>query len=95
MQLRLLTRTTVCALAAAVLIAGMVSAAQAVDFSGKRITLIVPTREGGGTDVYGRAIGPFLARFLPGNPTLVIRNIPGELYLLRNLNCQSADPGAR
>lgn len=53
------------------------SAHAAANFSGKRIVWIVPSREGGGSDNFTRAIAPHLARHLPGKPTIVIRNIPG------------------
>ena len=51
--------------------------AQKVDFAGKRIEMIVPFPPGGGSDVYSRALAPFLEKHLPGNPTIVIRNVPG------------------
>jgi tripartite-type tricarboxylate transporter receptor subunit TctC len=53
------------------------AAAQKVDFAGKRIELIVPFPPGGGSDVYSRALAPFLEKHLPGNPTIIIRNVPG------------------
>ena len=53
------------------------AAAQKVDFSGKRIELIVPFPPGGGSDVYSRGLAPFLEKHLPGNPTIIIRNVPG------------------
>ena len=52
-------------------------AAEKVSFAGKRIEVIVPFAPGGGSDVYIRALQPFLEKHLPGNPTLIIRNIPG------------------
>ncbi|MDP2699145.1 tripartite tricarboxylate transporter substrate binding protein [Thalassospira sp.] len=51
--------------------------AQAADFSGERIELIIPFSEGGGTDTWGRFWAPYFTTFLPGNPTVVVRNIPG------------------
>jgi len=51
--------------------------AQKVDFSGKRIEVIVPFAPGGGSDVYIRAIAPYLEKYLPGHPTIIVRNIPG------------------
>ena len=48
-----------------------------VDFTGKRITIIVPASEGGTSDTYARIVGPALTAELPGSPTLVIQNIPG------------------
>lgn len=74
---KLLRRGAIALAISAGMVAGVTGAAQAADFSGKRVTLIVPTAEGGGTDVYARAMGPFLAEQLPGDPTLVIRNVPG------------------
>ena len=51
--------------------------AQDVDFSGKRIQLLVPYAAGGGADLYARFIGPRIAERLPGKPTMVIRNVEG------------------
>jgi len=55
----------------------MEAAAQKVDFSGKRIEMVVPFPPGGGSDVYSRALAPFFEKHLPGNPTIIIRNVPG------------------
>jgi tripartite-type tricarboxylate transporter receptor subunit TctC len=59
------------------ILAGMASALGAVSFEGKRIEIIVPASEGGGTDVWTRTFAPLLTKELPGNPTIVIRNIKG------------------
>lgn len=48
-----------------------------VNFAGKRIVWIVPTREGGGSDNFTRALANFFPKYLPGSPTIVVRNIPG------------------
>ena len=53
------------------------AAAQKVDFSGKRVEILVPFNPGGGSDVYSRALAPFFEKYLPGNPTILIRNVPG------------------
>ncbi len=55
----------------------MEALAQKVDFTGKRIEMLVPFNPGGGSDVYSRALAPFFEKYLPGNPTLLIRNVPG------------------
>lgn len=52
-------------------------AAADVDFSGQRIEVIVPFGEGGGADTYTRYMTRALAPHLPGQPTIVIRNMPG------------------
>ncbi|MEC7646976.1 MAG: tripartite tricarboxylate transporter substrate-binding protein [Pseudomonadota bacterium] len=54
-----------------------VSAAKAVDFSGERITIIVPFNEGGGTDSYTRFMLPYFQKYLPGNPKIIVQNKPG------------------
>lgn len=51
--------------------------AMAQDFSGERVEWIVPFKEGGGTDVWARFFLPKVTESLPGNPTVVIKNIPG------------------
>jgi tripartite-type tricarboxylate transporter receptor subunit TctC len=51
--------------------------ASAVDFKGKKVTAVVPFKEGGGTDKIVRMFAPFFAEYLPGKPTVIIRNMPG------------------
>jgi tripartite-type tricarboxylate transporter receptor subunit TctC len=66
--------------AAAAALAGMPAldaGAQKADFSGKRVEMVVPFPPGGGSDVYSRALAPFFEKYLPGNPTIIIRNLPG------------------
>jgi hypothetical protein len=53
------------------------SAADAVSFQGKPITIIVGTTTGGTTDFAARLMGAFLTKHLPGTPTVVIQNRPG------------------
>ncbi|MBX3649909.1 MAG: hypothetical protein KF771_00880 [Burkholderiales bacterium] len=51
--------------------------AQKVNFAGKRILVTVPFAPGGGSDVYIRALQPFLEKHLPGNPSIIVLNVPG------------------
>ena len=51
--------------------------ALAVDFSGKKITIITPFKEGGGTDGLARLFAPYLQKELPGNPDVIVLNQPG------------------
>jgi tripartite-type tricarboxylate transporter receptor subunit TctC len=46
-------------------------------FAGKEITLLVGAGAGGGADIYGRVLGRHYGRHLPGNPTVVVKNMPG------------------
>lgn len=52
-------------------------AAAEVSFKGKTITIVVPFKEGGGSDVLSRLFQPFLARHLPGQPKVIVYNRPG------------------
>ncbi len=56
---------------------GIASPAQAVDFSGERIEWIVPFKEGGGSDTWARFFAPMISESLPGQPPVVVKNIPG------------------
>lgn len=53
------------------------TAAEAADFSDKRITIIIPYKEGGGTDTFARFFTPLLQEALPGKPLVMILNQPG------------------
>ncbi len=46
-------------------------------FAGKKIELIAATAPGGGTDTTARAVAAFLPKYIPGNPTIIVRNQPG------------------
>ncbi len=46
-------------------------------FAGKTIEFTVGADVGGGFDVYARTIAKHLPRHLPGNPTVVVKNMPG------------------
>jgi tripartite-type tricarboxylate transporter receptor subunit TctC len=48
-----------------------------VSFRGKTITIIVGSSPGGGTDATGRIIAVFLHKYLPGEPSVVVQNMPG------------------
>ena len=53
------------------------SRGQSPDFANQLVELIIPFKEGGGSDTWGRFNAPFLSRYLPGRPTVVVRNVPG------------------
>lgn len=72
------TRRALCAGAVSALALGLaVGQAQAADFSGKTIEWIIPFKEGGGSDTWARFNAPLLGKYLPGHPTVVVKNIPG------------------
>jgi tripartite-type tricarboxylate transporter receptor subunit TctC len=46
-------------------------------YEGKTIKFIVGADVGGGYDIYARTVGRHLSRFIPGQPTIVVQNMPG------------------
>lgn len=58
-------------------LAGTQLQAQEVDFGGEAIAVIVGYGAGGSYDTYGRLVGRFLGRHLPGNPTVIVDNMTG------------------
>lgn len=77
MSLKILIRTSIAALVGFLISTVSILPAWAVDFSGKKITMIVPFKEGGGTDGLARLFAPYLQRELPGNPEVIVLNQPG------------------
>jgi tripartite-type tricarboxylate transporter receptor subunit TctC len=54
------------------------SAQSPADFyKGKTVDLYIGYSAGGGYDVYARALARHMARFIPGNPTILAKNMPG------------------
>jgi tripartite-type tricarboxylate transporter receptor subunit TctC len=52
--------------------------AAAADFyAGKTVDLVVSNAPGGGFDIYARTIARHMQRHIPGNPTIVVKNMPG------------------
>ncbi|HMI97664.1 MAG TPA: hypothetical protein VK479_14215 [Micropepsaceae bacterium] len=74
-----LSRRMALALGAASLVfASAVQAQPAVDFyKGKSVTLIVSSSPGGGYDIMSRTIAKYLGSHLPGNPRVLVQNMPG------------------
>jgi tripartite-type tricarboxylate transporter receptor subunit TctC len=79
-----MTRSTrgLAATAAALAMAGAAATPAAADsvadfYKGKQITMVVGYGTGGGFDVYARLVARHIVRFIPGNPTAVVQNMPG------------------
>lgn len=51
--------------------------AQGKNFAGESVTMLIGFAAGGGTDASGRLIANFLGKHLPGQPSMVVRNMPG------------------
>ncbi len=65
-------------LALIALCGGSVSSAAAQDFfQGKTIRIVVGFSAGGGFDAYSRTIARHMGKHIPGNPTVLVENMPG------------------
>ncbi len=71
------TRRLIAALALLIVPQGIANAQSPADFyRGKQFILIVAASTGGGYDTYGRAVARHLGNHIPGNPTVVVQNMP-------------------
>ena len=50
-------------------------------YRGKTVEILVPSVPGGDYDLRGRLISRHMGRLLPGNPAIVVRNVPGGIGL--------------
>ena len=57
--------------------------AQSVEefYRGKRIEIRVGTGPGGGYDLAARLLARYIGKYLPGNPTAIVQNVPGAASL--------------
>jgi tripartite-type tricarboxylate transporter receptor subunit TctC len=77
-QMAVGSRVAALAAAAAWLIAGTACADEVADvYKGKQITVVVGYGPGGGYDVYTRMLLRHMPQYIPGNPTMVVQNMPG------------------
>src|SRR5690349_12389532 len=77
----LLVRTMISAIAFAGLMATVMPAqaqeAVAQFYKGKNLDMIIGAAPGGGYDIYARVIARHIDRHIPGQPTIVPKNMPG------------------
>lgn len=46
-------------------------------YRGKQIVLMVASGAGGGYDTYARTLARYITKFIPGNPVIIVKNVPG------------------
>jgi tripartite-type tricarboxylate transporter receptor subunit TctC len=66
-------------MAAALALLPAAAVAQPVEefYRGKTVSMIIGYATGGANDIYARAVARHIGRHIPGNPTVVPRNMPG------------------
>jgi tripartite-type tricarboxylate transporter receptor subunit TctC len=70
-------RTGLLALASVGAVLAAVPALGADYYAGKSVDLMVGAPPAGGYDIYGRIVGRYIGRHIPGNPTIIPKNMPG------------------
>jgi hypothetical protein len=61
--------------------------AAAEDFyKGKTLTMMIASRPGGGTDTTARLVARYIGKFIPGNPSVLVRNKPLQLIGANDLH---------
>ena len=55
----------------------MTAAAEGLDLSGKTVDFVIPFSESGGSAQWANFFAPLLSEALPGNPTVVVKYMPG------------------
>ncbi len=88
-------KTMTAALLVAAFVGLTTASARAADFAGKTIEILIGFGPGGGHDAYARAFAQFYGKNLPGNPTVVARNMPGagSLLVLNHINSVAPNNG--
>lgn len=56
--------------------------AQESFYKGKTIRIIVATAAGGGYDLYTRTMARHLRKYIPGEPAIIVENMPGAGHLI-------------
>ncbi|MPZ24419.1 MAG: hypothetical protein GEU28_12995 [Dehalococcoidia bacterium] len=61
-------------------------------YSGETVTLLVGFSAGGGFDTQARLLAEYLGQYIPGNPTVIVENMPGAGSLVAWNHMYNAGP---
>jgi tripartite-type tricarboxylate transporter receptor subunit TctC len=56
--------------------------AQANFYQGKTIRIVIGSSTGGGYDLWARVLARYYGKYLPGNPTILVQNMPGAASIV-------------
>lgn len=89
-------RVLVQGLLGAAFVSACFAPAHAQEFDLKTINIVVGASPGGGYDAYSRLLGRHYSRHLPGQPTIVVQNMPGagSLKAVQYLDTTAAKDGS-
>lgn len=79
-------------LSGALVLSPVMAQDEALPWKNKPIQMIVGSAPGGGYDAFARVIAPHMGRHLPGQPTIVIQNMPGAGSLLATNHLYNVAP---
>ncbi|SRR5579884_3831490 len=68
------------------------SQAVASFYRGKTVRIIVAFPAGGGFDIVGRLVAKYIGKYLPGNPNVIVENMPGAASLVAATHVYNAAP---
>lgn len=78
-EFRTIVGCCIMAVAGALAIACPAAVEAQTSFEGQTFRLVIASTASGPTDTFGRQFAPFIARHIPGKPTIVIENRPGAV----------------
>lgn len=82
-DLKLLARSSSTTLFAAILFCAVKSAdAQTPYYQGKTLTIVVGTVAGDLYDFFARAFAQHMGKHIPGNPAIIVQNMPGAGHMI-------------
>jgi len=56
--------------------------AQAPFYQGKTIRIVIGSSTGGGYDLWARVLARYYGKYIPGNPTILVQNMPGAASIV-------------
>ena len=86
-------RSMVICIAALLILASSTWAAEAPFYKGKTIRIVVGYSPGGGFDTFSRLVGRSLGAHLPGNPSVIVVNMPGAASMVAANRVYAMQPG--
>ena len=86
-------RFMIIGIAALLVLANSTWAADAPFYKGKTIRIVVGYSPGGGFDTFSRLVGRNLGAHLPGNPSVIVVNMPGAASMVAANRVYAMQPG--
>ncbi len=86
-------RFMIIGIAALLVLANSAWAADAPFYKGKTIRIVVGYSPGGGFDTFSRLVGRNLGAHLPGNPSVIVVNMPGAASMVAANRVYAMQPG--